>query len=95
MTDACDQLLQLIAKRAKPSLEVAEAVRLLCVQGAELGELEIITVRGRDGVPREIKVLPDRWLARVVKAADVGAFDRMSVHDVVHRIMTTDEGVAA
>lgn len=66
---------------------VADVICRLAVDGAELGELREVTVRGPDGRPRQGHVVPSEWLARLNRAIEVGAFERLSVDDIVARIL--------
>lgn len=68
-------------------MAVADVVCALVSQGAELGELCAVTFRGPDGRPRAGRAVPMEWFVRVNRAIEVGAFDRLSVNEIVARIL--------
>lgn len=67
--------------------DVATAICDLVVEGGKLGELDVQTLIGPDGQTREFKVLPLQWLDRLCRAVEVGAFDRLTVKEIVERIL--------
>lgn len=81
----------LIALIAKAPAERAVAIdAVLCgliIEGGKLGELEPDAAIGVDGDWREIRLPPRIWLDRLARAIEVGAFDRLTVKDIVERIL--------
>lgn len=65
----------------------AALCKLIIKGGRELGALEPAAAVGIDGNYREIKLPPQLWLDRLARAVQVGAFDRMTVTDIVDRII--------
>lgn len=68
-------------------MAVADIVCRLVVDGKMLGELRDVTYRGPDGRPREGLVVPPEWFIRLNRAIEVGAFERLSVKEIVARIL--------
>lgn len=88
-------LLSIMSQNNPVALFAAQAFTALVVEGGKLGELERRTIIGRDGNPREVLVPPAEWSRRVARAAEVGAFERKSVDEIVAHILMTPEPVAA
>lgn len=80
-------LLQMIASDDERSLAISRVVCRLVKDGVELGEVrsDVIVV---DGVERHITVMPDRWVERLVLAAERGAFERMAEDRIVERLLS-------
>lgn len=88
MTD----FVSIVGKGDALSRQVSDALMLLIRDGAELGELdqrEVADPYSRER--RTVKCVPPAWLRRLAKAAEVGAFERHSQRDIVHRILSTPE----
>lgn len=68
-------------------IAVADVVCRLVVDGKTLGELRDVTYRGPDGRPREGRVVPAEWFIRLNRAIEVGAFERLTVKEIVARIL--------
>lgn len=83
------QVLQLMSAKGRRAVAVADVVCRLAREGAELGGLVEIPAIGGDGQRRMIRVLPEQWLERVVRAVDAGAFERMDVVAIADRIIGT------
>lgn len=82
----------IVGKGDTLSRQVSDALMLLIREGAELGELEQREIADlHSGERRAVKCVPDAWLRRLAKAAEVGAFARHAPEDIAHRILTTPE----
>lgn len=82
-----DFIALLTRSTAERVVKIDAVLCLLIKQGAELGELETVTVLRHEGGRREIKLPPRIWFDRIVRAAAVGAFDRLSVKEIADRIL--------
>lgn len=86
-------LANLGALRAERAQQLDRALCRLIKDGAEMGKLEGREILDVDGTRRTIKVPPRIWLERLDRALQVGAFDRLSVKDIVSRILVPPGGV--
>lgn len=77
------------------SLCVADALCMLVREGGELGELELQTYRRENGDVGQRRVMPATWLPRLQRAAEVGAFERLSIDEIVVRILGPAPGAEA
>lgn len=79
-------LLQMIAAHDERSLAISRVVCRLIKDGKELGEVrsDVVVI---DGVERPITVMPERWIDRLVLAAERGAFERMAEDRIVERLL--------
>jgi hypothetical protein len=81
-------LLQTLSAGGQRADALASVVCRLVTEGAELGALEERRIVGADGVLiRTVRLIPKLWLERLDHAVDVGALERMSVGDIVDRIL--------
>ena len=89
-----DDLLTLMAGKGKLAEDCATAICNLVMQGAELGALDEIELIGPDGTVRIVRIFPKAWLERLQKAVNVGAFEKLTVDQIVERILIppADEG---
>lgn len=55
-----------------------------------LGALDHVDGMRPDGAPITGAAMPKQWLARLEKAVVVGAFERLTVSEIVTRILTTE-----
>lgn len=69
------------------SLDLATAICRLIIEGAELGALEDRELVAPDGSTRMIRIIPKAWLERLQRAVNVGAFERLTVAEIVERIL--------
>lgn len=89
-------LVSLIAKsRADRAVEIDFVLCQLIVRGRVLGELELAAAVGIDGSWREIRLPPQAWLDRLVRAIEVGAFDRLEPAAIVDRILAGEAGATS
>lgn len=72
---------------AQRANELDKVICDLIVQGAELGALEDRELRLADGSTRTIRIIPRIWLERLQRAVNVGAFDRLTIDEIVQRIL--------
>lgn len=77
----------LTSRKHPHGVAVADVICGLIVEGAELGELREVVIRGTDGAPRVVRTMPPEWLERLARALEVRAFDRLSPQDIVARIL--------
>jgi hypothetical protein len=88
MTAVQINILQTLSAGGQRADALASVVCRLVTEGAELGALEERQIIGADGVlVRTVKLIPRVWLERLDRAVDVGALERMSVTDIVDRIL--------
>lgn len=87
MTAPLDRFWAMLVHAKSRSDKLAEALCLLVIEGAKLGELERREVIGVDGERREIKLPPGIWFDRLAAAAEAGAFERLEVKQIVERIL--------
>lgn len=83
----------LIAVLARPTplaMKVADAICALVIDGVMLGALDHVDGMRPDGAPITGAAMPKQWLARLEKAVVVGAFERLTVSEIVTRILTTE-----
>lgn len=80
-------LIQTLAAGGTLAMALADSITGLVIEGAQLGELQEVVITGPDGEPRTVRTMPPEWLHRLVRAIEVGAFDRMSAQQVVARIL--------
>jgi hypothetical protein len=86
-----------IAGDGPRSHDLATAICRLIIEGAELGALEDRELVLADGSTRTVKIIPLQWLERLQRAVNVGAFERLTVAQIVERILlptTEDEKIA-
>jgi hypothetical protein len=85
-------LVAILGRGDRLSHEMANAVVLLVRETMwreSPHELETVTAIGLEG-PREIRILPRAWIARLEAAAARGAFQRLHAHEIVQQILTTE-----
>ncbi len=66
---------------------LASAICALVKQGAELGALEDVELQRLEGTSKTIRVFPRVWLERLARAVNVGAFERLTVDQIVERVL--------
>lgn len=87
-------LVEIIGRDREQGPLVGEALVQLVVLGGALGELEVCPRPLAGGGVIMGKQLPQGWLRRLVRAYEVGAFDRLGVDEIVARIMQPPEASA-
>jgi hypothetical protein len=88
MSEVGRNLLPFLAESGKRADDLAQAICRLVWDGSELGALEEKEIVGADGEPvRTVKLIPKIWLERLHRAVEVGAFERLSVDQIVERIL--------
>jgi hypothetical protein len=88
MSEVGRNLLPFLACDGKRADGLAQAICKLVKNGSELGALEEREIFDADGVLlRTIKLIPKIWLERLHRAVEVGAFERLSVNEIVDRIL--------
>lgn len=89
MSPVALDLLPLLARRkSRHAVDLASVICKLVVDGGKLGELDEVIVIGADGERRPIKRPPKIWFERLARAVAVGAFDRLTVEQIVERILS-------
>jgi hypothetical protein len=80
-------LLHELALGDKTSTKLASVITGLITEGAILGALDPIEVRQLDGSLKPRSAFPREWLERIQRALDVGAFERLTVKQIVEKIL--------
>jgi uncharacterized protein involved in type VI secretion and phage assembly len=81
------ELLNTMSARGKRALDLASVICRLVTEGAELGALEDLELQLADGSTKTIRIIPRQWLERLQRAVNVGAFERLTVEQIVERIL--------
>lgn len=89
MSEPPVDLVHMLAAGGDRALGIADAISLLVKDGAELGALEVYQVADAEahGGRRECRRVPQIWLERLGRAAERGAFERMTIKQIVDRIL--------
>jgi hypothetical protein len=74
------------------SHDLATAICRLIIEGAARGALEDRELVAPDGSTRTVKIIPLQWLERLQRAVNVGAFERLTVDQIVQRILLPIDG---
>ena len=80
-------VLQTLAAGGDRADGLASAICRLVIEGAELGALEDREILQADGSTRTVRIIPRQWLERLQRAVNVGAFERLSLDQIVERIL--------
>jgi hypothetical protein len=78
-----DVVLRTLAAGGQLGLKLAEIIRRLVVEAAQLGELEIYQYVGAAGQLVTGKGFPPRWLDRLDKAIETGAIECLSTERII------------
>ena len=83
------EILEILSADGELALKAADAVIRLIREAAALGELPLIEVSDHGDPPRLVEMPPKQWFERLEVAARSGAFEKMTVEEIVSRILTT------
>jgi hypothetical protein len=81
------EVLNAMAEDGERASCLASAICRLVREGAELGALEDRELMAPDGSTRTVRIIPRLWLERLKRAVNVGAFERLTVEQIVTRIL--------
>lgn len=88
--DALETVLRKLATGGDGAIALASVICGLVKEGAELGALQDVPLRGIDGAPRSVKVIPPEWFKRLSRAIELGVFDHphdRTVRKTIDRIL--------
>jgi hypothetical protein len=66
---------------------LADAITALVKNGSDLGALEDVLLRLPDGTTKTIRIFPRIWLERLQRAVNLGAFEKLTVDQIVDRVL--------
>jgi hypothetical protein len=92
--DGPETFLRAISRGGNVGNKAADVLTGLILQGAALGELEARDVEAC-GVAKTVRAIPHLWMQRLDRAAELGAFDRLTRQQIIDRILSSPASAAA